>query len=35
MPAQAQLNVQIDTVLKPEDMGEFINLLSNRKPPNE
>jgi two-component system chemotaxis response regulator CheB len=35
MPGQAQLNVQIDTVLKPEDMGEFINLLSNRKPPNE
>jgi two-component system, chemotaxis family, protein-glutamate methylesterase/glutaminase len=35
MPAQAQLNVQIDKVLKPEDIGEFINLLSNHKPPNE
>lgn len=29
MPAQAQLNVEIDRVLRPEDMGEFINLLSN------
>jgi two-component system chemotaxis response regulator CheB len=35
MPAQAQLNVQIDAVLRPEDMGEFINLLSNHKPPHE
>lgn len=30
MPAQAQLNVDIDEVLRIEDMGEFINLLSKR-----
>lgn len=28
MPAQAQLNVDIDHVLDIEDMGEFINLLN-------
>jgi len=32
MPAQAQLNVAIDKVLKAEEMGEFINLLSERRP---
>jgi len=30
MPTQAQLNVDIDHVLSIEEMGEFINLLSNR-----
>lgn len=30
MPAQAQLNVDIDKVLSIEDMGKFINLLSYR-----
>jgi two-component system chemotaxis response regulator CheB len=29
MPAQAQLNVDIDKVLKIQEIGEFINLLSN------
>lgn len=30
MPAQARLNVAIDKVLRVEEIGEFINLLSNR-----
>ena len=28
MPAQAKLHVEIDKILNAEDMGEFINLLS-------
>jgi two-component system chemotaxis response regulator CheB len=31
MPAQAKLHVKIDHILNAEDMGEFINLLSQSK----